>query len=68
MSPWPARADGPRVRRRYSTKPLVVQPAEFVPLSSSDEQRALAALGELLAPLFTANGHPQPAEEGDRGD
>jgi len=39
-------------RRRYRTKPVVVHPAILVPLSAEDEQRALGALAELLAPLF----------------
>jgi hypothetical protein len=65
MSPSPAPPEDARVRRRYSTKLLVVHPAEFVPLAPSDEQRALAALAELLAPLFTADGQLRPVEESD---
>jgi hypothetical protein len=63
MSPLPTPRDGPRIRRRYRTEPLIVQPAEFVPLSPSDERRALAALAELLAPLFTLDSQIRPPEE-----
>lgn len=43
-------------RRRYRTKALLVQAPEFVALSEKDEERAIAALSELLAPLFNADG------------
>ncbi|MGH3264668.1 MAG: hypothetical protein ACRDNS_22060 [Trebonia sp.] len=46
-------------RRGYTaSSPLVVHPPTFVPLPPEDEQRALAALAELLAPLFTDPGEP----------
>lgn len=52
--PGNARPDPPR--RRYRTKPLVIHPPTYVPLSQVDEERASAALAELLAPLFNEDG------------
>ncbi len=61
--PKPRKDSGPR-RGYQKAKPLVVHPATFVPLSEQDEQRAIAALAELLAPLFNDRGElrPDPAE------
>lgn len=54
----------PRRRRYRSARgPLVVHPSQFVALSPEDEQRALAALAELLAPLF----RPRPGDQDDEG-
>ena len=55
MSTVPSSTRTPN-RRRYRTKALVVQAPEFVTLSEKDEGRAMAALSELLAPLFNADG------------
>ncbi len=50
----PPEEDGTESRRPYRQPggDLVVHPPRFVPLSDEDEQRALTALAELLAPLF----------------
>ena len=49
------RSVGPE-RRAYHQDELVVLPPIKVPLDAEHEQRALIALGDLLAPLFTAAG------------
>lgn len=43
-----------RSRRGYHPPAgdVIVHPPQFVPLSAEDERAALAALAELLAPLF----------------
>jgi hypothetical protein len=55
-------------RRGYSRpKPLHVHPATYVPMSAKDEERMIAALSELLAPLFDEHGRlrPDPDDAGD---
>ena len=43
-------------RRGYQQDELVVLPPIELPLDAEHERRALIALAELLAPLFTADG------------
>jgi len=52
MPTAPKSSDGQPARRRHRTAPIVLLPAVQVPLTAEHEQLALAALGELLAPLF----------------
>jgi hypothetical protein len=59
-------------RRDYRQNELVVLPPIEVPLDAEHERRALIALGELLAPLFTADGlvseHPSHADTQRSGE
>ncbi len=51
----PGRRRGPRpARRPYHRPGVVLLPPIEVPLDAEHEQRALVALAELLAPLFSA--------------
>jgi len=59
-------------RRGYRQDELVVLPPIEVPLDAEHERRALIALAELLAPLFTADGlaskHPSHADTQRSGE
>ena len=59
-------------RRDYRQDELVVLPPIEVPLDAEHERRALIALAELLAPLFTTNGlaskHPSHADTQRSGE
>lgn len=60
----PDRASRPRRAYRPRVGDLVVHPPRFVPLPPEDEQAALAALAELLAPLFRS-ASPDPDRDPD---
>ena len=49
--------------REYRQDELVVLPPIEVPLDAEHERRALIALAELLAPLFTTDGLASEAPE-----
>ena len=53
--------------REYRKDELVVLPPIEVPLDAEHERRALIALAELLAPLFTADGLPLLRPPAGRG-
>lgn len=61
----PDRVSRPRRAYRPPVGDLVLHPPRFVPLPPEDEQAALAALAELLAPLFrTAKADPDSGPDG----
>ena len=53
-------------RRAYRQNELVVLPPVEVPLDAEHEQRALIALADLLAPLFTTASLTSGNSEGPR--
>ncbi len=59
------RSVGPE-RRAYHQDELVVLPPIKVPLDAEHEQRALIALGDLLAPLFAPGSLTSGDSEGPR--